>query len=227
MLDTEKDTYPAMDCVLISRGDTTLAIIKRTLYEWQLLLKSYSEEEIVETAIQIQEEEDSEHNLLVELCKTGMMSYEAMNQMLLAYIATKDPYAILDYYDKLHQGIIKRRGVRLPHQIHKDKGRKPLISISDKEYPKPNSFTLSVEDVWGRVDGRRKLDEGMIVSKSLQVCAYFDDIVPYRAVTVLCDSEQYNEVIYWLQQVHGKRCVTNVRAIFEGRRLAIRSEAQN
>jgi hypothetical protein len=214
-------------CFFITWGCFTLAFVKRTLYEWQLLLQSYSEEEIVETALQIQEDEDRADNFLVELCKTGLMSYEAMNQMLLAYIAAKDPSAIIDYYEKLHQGLIRRRGVRLPHQIHKDKGRKPLISISDKEYPKPESFSLSVEDVWGKVDGKRKLNDGMIVSKSNEFCPYFQDVVPFRSVTVLCDVDQYSEVVYWLQRVHGKRCVTNVRAVFEGRKLAIRSESQN
>lgn len=204
-----------------------MAIIKRTLYEWQLLLRSYNENEIVETALQIQEEENKDNNLLMELCKTGLMSYESMNQMFLAYIAAKDSASITDYNEKLHQGTIRRRGVRLPHQIHKDMGRKPLISISIKEYPKPESFRLSVEDVWGAVDGKQKLNDGMIVARSTQVCPYFQDIVPYKSVTVLCETSQYSEVIYWLQNVHGKRCITNVRAIFEGRKLAIRSESQN
>lgn len=207
-------------------GGFVLAFVKRTLYEWQLLLQSYGEDEIVETAMQIQEDEDKPNNLIVELCKTGLMNYEAMNQMLLAYIAAKDSSAIIDYNEKLHQGIIKRRGVRLPHQIKKDTRRKHLISYSEKEFPKPESFTLSIEDVWGKVDGKRKLDDGMIVSKSNEYCRYFQDIVPYKAVTVLCDAEQFNEVVYWLQKVHGKRCVTNVRAILEGRKLAIRSEPQ-
>ncbi|MGV2886158.1 hypothetical protein [Paenibacillus taichungensis] len=203
-----------------------MALVKRTFREWQLLLQTYSEEEIVETAIQIQEEEDRNSNVLVEICKTGLMSYEAMNQMLLAYIASKDHTAITDYYEMLHQGLIRRRGVRLPHQIQKDKGRKPLISISDKEYPKPDSFTLSVEDVWGKVQGKTKINDGMIVSRTGQVCQYFQDVVPFRSVSVLCNVDQYQEVIYWLQKVHGKRCITNVRAIMDGRKLAIRSEDQ-
>lgn len=214
-------------CLFISLGGTDkLVVIKRSLNEWQMLLQTYSDDEIVETAMQIQENEDNINNVLVDMCKTGLMSYEAMNQMLLAYIASKDHTAITDYNELLHQGLIRRRGVRLPHQIYKDKGRKPLISISEREYPKPETFNLSVEDVWGRVKGREILDDGMIVSRTGQLCPYFQDVVPFRSVTVLCNEEHYKEVIYWLQKIHGTRCITNIRAVMDGRKLAIRSEEQ-
>jgi len=115
--------------------------VKRTLYEWQLLLQSYPEEEIVETALDLAKE-DSEHGeFLVELCETGLMTHEAMNQMLLAFVAVRDPSAIVDYSEKLHQGLIIRRGPRLPHQIRKGekKRRRQIITISDEEFPKPMS----------------------------------------------------------------------------------------
>jgi len=204
-----------------------MALVKRTYREWQLLLESYSEAEIIETALQIQDDEDKDNNVLVNICKTGLMSHATINEMLIAYIAAKDSSAITDYSDMLYDGVVIRRGVRLPHQKFKDKGKRPFICISDREYPKPEAFTLTVEDVWGKTEGNKKIHNGMIVTRTGQVCPYFRDVVPYRAVTVVCNDAQYKEVIYWLQQVHGKRCIINVKAIMEGKKLAIRSEEQN
>lgn len=52
--------------------------------------------------------------------------------------------------------------------------------------------TLTKEDVWGKFDEEthEKLSDGMIVSRTGEICEIFGDEVPYKSVTVICDSDQ-------------------------------------
>lgn len=63
---------------------------------------------------------------------------------------------------------------------------------------KPREMTQ--EEVWG---DKEKGIKGMIVSSSFEPCIYFNDIVPYKSVTVVCWEHQIADVLYWLEYVHG------------------------
>lgn len=68
--------------------------IERTKEEWKRVLETYPPESIVETAKLVSRgDKMGEH--MIELCETGEMSYEAMNEMLFAYITLITPEKIL------------------------------------------------------------------------------------------------------------------------------------
>ena len=58
-----------------------------------------------------------------------------------------------------------------------------------------------------------------------QVCPIFKDKLPFKAVTVVCDREQEQEVVYWLEYVQGGNCVTQRSGLRNGK-VAIRAEYQ-
>ena len=47
------------------------------------------------------------------------------------------------------------------------------------------------------------IDDGMVVAKSDDRCPIWNDILPYKSVTVVCKEEDFNDVIFWLAYVHG------------------------
>ncbi|MFE8701226.1 hypothetical protein ACFYKX_11525 [Cytobacillus sp. FJAT-54145] len=87
--------------------------------------------------------------------------------------------------------------------------------------------TLTEEDVWGAWDENRieKRSEGMVVARHPEVCPIFGDSIPYKSVTVVCKEEQYQDVCYWLEYVHGAGCI-QATALLPNDRIAIRSEYQ-
>ena len=90
----------------------------------------------------------------------------------------------------------------------------------------PEAKVLTQEDVWGKLDENyNRISSGMIVARTDEVCPIFKDKVPYKSVTVVCNSSQVNEVIYWLEYVHGGDSVSKVRALPDGK-AAIRSDYQ-
>ena len=85
---------------------------------------------------------------------------------------------------------------------------------------------LTKEDVWGKFDENFNLiDKGMIVARHEETCPVFNDEVPYKSVTVVCDIEQENDVTDWLSYVHGGDCVS-MRKDLKDRKVALRSDYQ-
>ena len=83
---------------------------------------------------------------------------------------------------------------------------------------------LTKEDVWGKWNHEEgtMVSPGMIVSRSEERCSIFKDKVPYKSVTVVCSTEQADEVEYWLEYVHGGGSISK-RKELPGNRVAIRS----
>ena len=86
---------------------------------------------------------------------------------------------------------------------------------------------LTQEDVWGKYNelSSSKISNGMIVASYNDVCPIFGDKVPYKSVTVVCDENQMDDVVYWLEYVHGADCVAITKHI-DGSKIAIRSDYQ-
>ena len=82
-------------------------------------------------------------------------------------------------------------------------------------------FYLQMWDVWGC-----KGDDytGMIVARSEQKCPVWRDKLPYKSVTVICNTDQFNEVTHWLSYVHGGMYSNAVE--LKGGKVAIRSDYQ-
>lgn len=91
---------------------------------------------------------------------------------------------------------------------------------------KPNK--MKVEDVWGEwnEDRTEKISEGMVVTRGRSdraiKCPHFKDVLPYKSVTVVCEKSEVDDVMYWLEYVHGAECVENIIEIGDGK-VAIRS----
>jgi len=83
--------------------------------------------------------------------------------------------------------------------------------------------SLTKDDVWGKfTPDHKRLTAGMIIAKSDDICPVFKDKVPYKSVTVLCEQDQIEDVMYWLEYVHGGGCVQ--RAKGHKGKIAIRSD---
>ena len=98
-----------------------------------------------------------------------------------------------------------------------------VINYPNGEKPKK----LTQEDVWGEFDiykGKR-ISNGMVVARYKDICPIFNDEVPYKSVTVVCPKSQYDEVVYWLEYVHGGDCVSITKEL-DDLRIAIRSDYQ-
>lgn len=98
-----------------------------------------------------------------------------------------------------------------------------ILSSPNGEEPK----TITEEDVWGRFDETRtkKIDRGMIVARSGEICPIFGDEVPYKSVTVVGPKNKQDEIIYWLEYVHGGGSVSEIVEL-DDLRVAIRSDYQ-
>jgi hypothetical protein len=91
----------------------------------------------------------------------------------------------------------------------------------------PEAKKLTKEDVWGTWDpvANKRTSEGMIVARFESKCSIFDDIIPYKSVTVVGPAIQKEEIIYWLEYVHGGNSVSRMRHL-PGGKIAIRSDYQ-
>lgn len=91
----------------------------------------------------------------------------------------------------------------------------------------PVAKILTKDDVWGSEADNYK---GMIIARSGDTCPVFHDILPYKSVTVVCDPAQEDEVIYWLEYVHGGGSVSNIKLVEDVKeqvgKIAIRSDYQ-
>ena|SRR5688572_32560416 len=111
---------------------------------------------------------------------------------------------------------------------------------------KPVAKKLTQEDVWGKwtepgsPEGMKLISRGMIVAQGYgehdegyekwkeavqvtDICPVWGGTLYYKSVTVICNEDQYDEVYYWLEYVHGADCVSMVK-ILEGGKVAFRSD---
>lgn len=97
--------------------------------------------------------------------------------------------------------------------------------VSGPSGDEPDSLTK--EDVWGEFDHESltKLSDGMIVARTDEQCPHFEDTVPYKSVTVVCEANQEQEVHYWLEYVHGGNSVS-MRKELPNNQIALRSDYQ-
>lgn len=62
-------------------------------------------------------------------------------------------------------------------------------------------------DVFGKYEGLTRIDNGMVVAygelHEPVKCPIFDDILPYKSVTVVCKKEQLQGVLQHLMNAHG------------------------
>ena len=93
------------------------------------------------------------------------------------------------------------------------------LTVLVSEPTAPKAKTLTQEDVWGNYT---KKTLGMIVARMNDKCPVFKDKVPYKSVTIICTEEQFDEVHYWLEYVHGADCIGKVKRLPKGK-IAIRS----
>lgn len=98
-----------------------------------------------------------------------------------------------------------------------------VISEPNGEIPKH----LTKEDVWGIWDNTtyEKIDKGMVVASTNEKCPIFGDIVPFKSVTVVGPKKYEDEIIYWLEFVHGCDSVAETKDI-DDLKVAIRSDYQ-
>ncbi len=117
--------------------------------------------------------------------------------------------------------------------------------MKDSEiHPTPPGFKLGKADVWGDFnhDTGENLGHGMVVARGLPqidkyftkeqfdkankevpaICPVFGDRLPWKSVTVICKMEEYKEINYWLEYVHGGGAVQKTKSLPDGK-LAIRS----
>jgi hypothetical protein len=111
------------------------------------------------------------------------------------------------------------------------------IMIQVKHPMVPEAKKLTKDDVFGHYDEKlmKRTSEGMVVccgyldAKTLHPkktrCPIFKDFIPYKSVTVVCKAEQEQEVIYWLEYVHGGNSVSGRKELKDGR-IALRSDYQ-
>ena len=85
-----------------------------------------------------------------------------------------------------------------------------------------------MSDVWGEYDeNHNKVSSGMIVARGIpydgnseegkaliektgypNVCPVLGDTLTYKSVSIICEPEQVNAVVYWLEYVHGGNCIS-------------------
>lgn len=131
--------------------------------------------------------------------------------------------------------------------------KKSVVDMTAKEhsewFSKKSLTRLTKDDVWGTFDlhTTRFSRRGMLIARGVpkeddeffakvdrdaaivdmpNVCPIWGDELPYKSVTVVCNSDQFDEVKYWLEFVHGSNCVQDSKFIENGTKIAIRSDYQ-
>ena len=81
-------------------------------------------------------------------------------------------------------------------------------------------------DVWGEYDHAKseRISKGMIVARYGEKCPYFNDILQYKSVTILCDLNQESEVEYWIMYVMGGG--SSMRIELPNSKVALRADYQ-
>lgn len=112
-------------------------------------------------------------------------------------------------------------------------------------HKKPERFKLEKDDVWGKFDSNHNMiSSGMVVARGYprideyftkvefdklniiipNICPVWKDTLPYKSVTVICNENELNEVLYWLEYVHGGE--HSKMEELSDNRIAIRSDYQ-
>jgi len=62
------------------------------------------------------------------------------------------------------------------------------------------NIKMTKEDVLGKFDQKThtKINDGMIVSRRDDKCSIFKDIVESKSVTIICNIDEIDDVIYWI-----------------------------
>jgi len=98
------------------------------------------------------------------------------------------------------------------------------------------SDEITKEDVWGKWDeNHNKVSDGMVVAnhnyggfdeakcRSVKRCPVFKSFIGYKEVTVVCDKDQIEEVLFWLDYVQGAGSFLRAKPLKNGK-AAIRSQ---
>lgn len=162
--------------------------------------------------------------LSTEFCKYLILKFENLEQDI-------DP-------DKEWQGFLlatnKKSG-----QLQQETAPESVTIRVSPVHGSPGQLTK--EDVWGNPDHAD--DHGMIVARGLpdvdgkyftqeehsklskrltNICPVWGDALPYKSVTLVCQSHQVEQVSYWAEYVHGGGCISNIKDLPEGK-VALRS----
>ena len=103
---------------------------------------------------------------------------------------------------------------------------KPQIVINTPTFSLPTDSTITKKTVFGcyaSLDSSSQ-NTGMVIAISKGQCPVWNDLLPYKAVTVKCKPSQENAVTYWLEYVHGGNSVT--KRLEKDGALYLRSEYQ-
>lgn len=117
------------------------------------------------------------------------------------------------------------------------------ITISNPTVPEAKKLTM--KDVWGKYDQENsRVVGGMVWARGLgdwkkevrdgylredfqpnypTKCPIWKEELPYKTVTVICQVEQEQEVIYWLDYVMGGGCVQKTKQL-SGNRIAMQAD---
>lgn len=89
----------------------------------------------------------------------------------------------------------------------------------------PKDYSLTKEDVWGKFDvySGERISKGMIVARYNETCPIFNDIVPFKSVTVVGPLDKQDEMEYWLDYVNGGGSISNIKEL-DDNKVAIRSD---
>lgn len=82
---------------------------------------------------------------------------------------------------------------------------------------------LTLEDIFGNDKLKTK---GMVVAVRGEQCPIFKDIIPYKSVTVVCNTNQEREVTNWLDYVMGGRSISKRKEIKSVGIVVLRSDYQ-
>lgn len=90
-------------------------------------------------------------------------------------------------------------------------------------------FRVTKDAVFGKFDeNHERIDAGMVVARTGDICPIWGDEVRYKSVTVVVPElavhdGQVREVEYWLTFVHGDGCISKRKSMPDGT-VAIRSD---
>lgn len=106
------------------------------------------------------------------------------------------------------------------------------IIVDPLSFPEPLSDRMTKEDVWGKFTSPEdpisaKIHSGMVVARSYdytkKLCPIWNDKVPYKSATIVCDTKLIEEVAYWIEFVQGADSIIDVKTLDDGT-TAIRCE---
>ena len=116
---------------------------------------------------------------------------------------------------------------------------KMKIEIELSKPTVPESQNLTMEHVWGKHEMESEhipkipivwIHHGMLVATSTddglpKRCPVWGDLLKYKSVTIICRPCLEEEVIYWLEYVHGGGSVSRRKTISK-HEIALRSDYQ-